>query len=534
MSTFAQTETLTANDFTRPGVNPWLIAFTVMLATFMEVLDTSIANVALPHIAGSLSAGVDESTWVLTSYLVSNAIVLPLTGWFSKLFGRKSFYMGCVVIFIASSFLCGIATSLPLLVFFRVLQGAGGGGLQPVSQAILVESFPRAKQGMAMAVYGMGVVVAPIIGPTLGGWLTDSYSWRWIFFINIPVGLLSIFMTSALIHDPAHVARNENGQRVRIDYIGLGLLSVGLGFLQVVLDKGQRDDWFGSHFIVWCTVVCATGLIGAIFWELRQKDPVIELHLFNDRNYATATFLMFLLGVVLYGSTVLLPVMLQTLVGYTALLSGLVLSPGAIVTLVSLPMVGWLLARYQARWLVIFGLTVLSAGMFQLAYINLTTGFWTFVYLWMVSRGGLGFLFVPINVVAFSFVPKQRMNSATGMINLARNIGGSVGISLVTTIQARLMQKHQSDLVGNMTPLNPRYMAAMHGLTSQLQAKGSDAMGAAHQAGALLYGELQRQAAMLAFIDVFWILGAVCLWMIPCMFLIKTGHHHDGENIPAH
>jgi len=534
MSTLAQSERLTAADFTRPGVNPWLIAFTVMLATFMEVLDTSIANVALPHIAGSLSAGVDESTWVLTSYLVSNAIVLPLTGWFSKLFGRKSFYMSCVLIFIVSSFLCGVATSLPLLVFFRVLQGAGGGGLQPVSQAILVESFPRSKQGMAMAVYGMGVVVAPIIGPTLGGWLTDNYSWRWIFFINIPVGLLSIFLTSTLIHDPPHVARSENGDRVRIDYIGLGLLSVGLGFLQVVLDKGQRDDWFGSNFIVWCTVACAVGLIGAVIWELRQKNPVVELQLFKNRNYATATLLMFLLGVVLYGSTVLLPVMLQTLAGYTAQLSGLVLSPGAMATLISLPLVGWLMARYQPRWLVIFGLTVLSVGMFQLAYINLTTDFWTYVYLWMISRGGLAFLFVPINVTAFSFVPKEKMNNATGLINLARNIGGSVGISLVTTIQARLAQKHQSDLVANLTPLNPRYLAALHGLTAELQTRGSSAATAAHQAGALLYGELQRQAAMLAFIDVFWLLGVVCLVMIPLMALVKTPPKHDHEDVPMH
>ena len=317
MSTLAQAE-LAMHEGWRPTINPWWIAFTVMLSTFMEVLDTSIANVALPHIAGSLSSGIDESTWVLTSYLVSNAIVLPLTGWFSRLFGRKRFYMSCVLIFIVSSLLCGLAPSLPLLVFFRVLQGAGGGGLQPVSQAILVESFPREKQGMAMAIYGMGVVAAPIIGPTLGGWITDNYSWRWIFFINIPVGLLSIFLTTALIFDPPHVSGKNNGLRTKIDYIGLGLLSVGLGFLQVVLDKGQRDDWFESHFIVWCAVICAVGLIGTVFWELHQKDPVIELHLFKDRNYATATFFMFALGIVLYGTTILLPVMLQTLSGYTA------------------------------------------------------------------------------------------------------------------------------------------------------------------------------------------------------------------------
>ncbi len=522
MSDLAQAE-LAMHDGWRPAINPWWIAFTVMLSTFMEVLDTSIANVALPHIAGSLSAGIDESTWVLTSYLVSNAIVLPLTGWFSRLFGRKRFYMSCVMIFIVSSLLCGLAPSLPLLVFFRVLQGAGGGGLQPVSQAILVESFPREKQGMAMAIYGMGVVAAPIIGPTFGGWLTDNYSWRWIFFINIPVGILSIILTTALIIDPPHVSGKNNGLRTRIDYIGLGLLSVGLGFLQVVLDKGQRDDWFESRFILWSAVVAAVGLIGTIFWELRQKDPVIELHLFKDRNYATATFFMFALGIVLYGTTVLLPVMLQTLSGYTAELSGLVLSPGAMVTLIILPVVGRLLVKRDARWLAAVGLTILSVGMFQLAKLNLYTSFWTFVFVWMTSRAGMPFLFVPINVLAFSFVPKERMNSATGLVNLARNVGGSVGISLVTTMQARFTQSHQTTLVSHMTPLDPRYRAALHGLAALLHQRGASWATAGQQAQGMLYGELQRQAAMLAFVDMYWILGVVCLGMIPLMFLMRRG-----------
>ena len=532
MATLAQTD-YQFPGLARPAVNPWLIAFTVMLSTFMEVLDTSIANVALPHIAGSLSAGIDESTWVLTSYLVSNAIVLPLTGWFSKLFGRKRFYITCVLTFIVSSFLCGGAPSLPLLVFFRVLQGAGGGGLQPVSQAILVESFPREKQGMAMAVYGMGVVVAPIIGPTLGGWITDNYSWRWIFFINIPVGLLSVFLTSALIHDPPHLSGKGSDDQVRIDYIGLGLLSLGLGFLQVVLDKGQRDDWFSSNFIVWSSVVAAVGLVGAVVWELRQKNPVIELRLFQDRNYAAATFTMFALGIILYSTTVMLPVLLQTLMGYTAQLSGFVLSPGAIVTLVGLPLVGWLLVRLHARWLVIFGLTILAIGMFELAKLNLATDFWTFVLVWTVSRGALAFLFVPINVTAFGFVPKERMNSATGLINLARNIGGSVGISLVTTLQVRLTQRHQWNLVGHLSPLNPRYTQALEGAAAALRAHGSDAAAALHQAQALLYYDLQRQAAMLAFIDVFWILGIACLGMVPLMFIIRT-QRHDAPLPPVH
>ena len=520
MSTLSQAE-LTVPDAWHPHINPWWIAFTVMLSTFMEVLDTSIANVALPHIAGSLSAGIDESTWVLTSYLVSNAIVLPLTGWFSRLFGRKRFYMSCVTIFIVSSLMCGLAPSLPLLILFRVLQGAGGGGLQPTSQAILVESFPREKQGMAMAIYGMGVVVAPIIGPTLGGWITDNYSWRWIFFINIPVGLLSIILTTALIVDPSHVSGKKAGERIKIDYIGLGLLSVGLGFLQVLLDKGQRDDWFESRFIVWCAVVAAVGLVGTVIWELRQKDPVIELHLFKDRNYATATFFMFALGIVLYGTTILLPVMLQTLSGYTAQLSGLVLSPGALVTLFMLPMVGRLLVKRDPRWLVVVGLSFLSIGMFQLAKLNLYTSFWTFVFVWMVSRCGMPFLFVPINVMAFSYVPKERMNSATGLINLARNIGGSVGISLVTTLQARLAQSHQTTLVSHMTPLDPRYRAALQGLGALLHQRGASWATAGQQAQGMLYGELQRQSSMLAFVDMYWILAVVCLAMIPLMFIMR-------------
>jgi len=517
----------------RPAVNPWLIAITVMLATFMEVLDTSIANVALPHIAGNLSAGIDESTWVLTSYLVSNAIVLPLTGWFATLFGRKRFYMTCVVVFTVSSFLCGLAPSLLMLVVFRVIQGAGGGGLQPVSQAILVESFSRERQGMAMAVYGMGVVVAPIIGPTLGGWITDNFSWRWIFFINIPIGILSILMTSALVTDPPYLQRRKLGKGLKIDFIGLGLLSVGLGFLQVVLDKGERDDWFGSHFILWSTILAVGALCGLLIWEWRNKDPIIDLRLFKDRNFSVATLTMFALGVVLYGTTVLLPVLVQTLMGYTAELSGLVLSPGAIITMMTMPLVGKLLSRFQARWLVILGLLILSVGMFKLSGINLQTNFGTLVKIWMISRGGLGFLFVPINVMAFYFVAREKTNNATGLINLARNMGGSIGISLVTTMQDRLAQKHQGMLVTHMTPLNPNYQDALHGLAQTLQAHGASAALALQQAEGILYGQLQRQSAMLGFVDVFWLLGATCIAMIPMMFVMKKTSPGRGS-APMH
>jgi DHA2 family multidrug resistance protein len=516
-----------------PAVSPWLIAATVMLATFMEVLDTSIANVSLPHIAGSLSATVDESTWVLTSYLISNAIVLPLTGWLSMLFGRKRLFIGCVVIFTVSSFLCGLAPNLFLLIFFRILQGAGGGGLQPISQAILVESFPRSKQGMAMAIYGMGIVVAPIIGPTLGGWITDSFSWRWIFFINVPVGVVAILMTMALVEDPPYMLRKTLKQGLRIDFIGLGLLAVGLGFVQVVLDKGQTEDWFESRFIVWCAVIGILGLIGVVLWELRQPEPFVDLRLFAQRNYSVATFMMFAMGVILYGTTVLLPILVQTLMGYTAEWAGLVLSPGGIVTLLVMPLVGRLLGVVQPRWLVVCGLVILGAGMYRLSELSLETGFWTFVTTWTLSRAGMPFLFVPINVMAFAGIPREKTNSATGLINLTRNLGGSVGISLVAAAQTRWAQVSQSNLAGHITALNPLYAARLHNLQAALQAGGSAPTQAAQQAQAILYGEMLRQSSMLAFIDVFRVLAWICVALIPLMFFMKPAKP-GGAAPPVH
>jgi MFS transporter, DHA2 family, multidrug resistance protein len=517
-----------------PSASPWLIAATVMLATFMEVLDTSIANVSLPHIAGSLSATVDESTWVLTSYLISNAIVLPLTGWLSMMFGRKRLFIGCVVIFTISSFLCGLAPNLFLLIFFRVLQGAGGGGLQPISQAILVESFSRKKQGMAMAVYGMGVVVAPIIGPTLGGWITDSFSWRWIFFINVPVGVVAILMTLAIVQDPPYLFRKTFKQGLKIDFIGLGLLSVGLGFIQVMLDKGQTDDWFESRFIVTCAVIGILGLIGVIWWELRQPEPLVDLRLFKQRNYSMATFMMFAMGVVLYGTTVLLPILVQTLMGYTAEWAGLVLSPGGLVTLFVMPLVGRLLGIFQPRWLVVCGLLILAVGMYELSELNLQTGFWTFVGVWTFSRAGMPFLFVPINVMAFAYVPREKTNSATGLINLTRNLGGSVGISLVAAAQSRLAQVSQNSLAGHLTANNPLYAIRLHNLQSALQASGSDPAQAARQAQALLYNELLRQSAMVAYIDVFRLLSWLCVGLIPLMFFMKPAKPRPGAAAPMH
>ena len=516
-----------------PKANPWLIAGTVMLATFMEVLDTSIANVSLPHIAGSLSASIDESTWVLTSYLISNAIILPLTGWLSMLFGRKRLYMGCVVLFTLSSLLCGMAPSLFLLILFRVIQGTGGGGLQPISQAILVESFKKKQQGMAMAMYGMGVVVAPIIGPTLGGWITDNFSWRWIFLINVPIGVLSIFATSALVEDPPYLVRKTLKQGLKIDFIGLGLLSVGLGFLQVMLDKGEREDWFESTFIVWCAIIGVVGLVGVIVWELRQKEPLVDLRLFQQRNYSMATFMMFVMGVVMYGTTVLLPIQLQSLMGYTAEWAGFVLSPGGIITLLVMPFVGRLLGVFQPRWLVVAGLTILAVGMYRLSSLSLGTDFSTFVTTWTVSRAGMPFLFVPINVMAFAFIPREKTNSATGLINLTRNLGGSVGISLVTAMQSRFAQVSQNNLIGNLNPLNQAYNGRLEHLQGALQAAGSSSAQASAQAHAMLYGEVLRHSSMLAYIDVYRILSWTCVAMIPLMFLMRPPQRGAAGTAPA-
>jgi DHA2 family multidrug resistance protein len=502
---------------------------TVMLATFMEVLDTSVANVSLPHIAGSLSASMDESTWVLTSYLVANAIILPMGGWFSMLLGRKRFYMICVTLFTISSLLCGIAPSLGALVFFRILQGLGGGALQPISQAILVESFPREKQGMAMAVFGMGVVVAPVIGPTLGGWITDNYTWRWVFLINIPVGIVSLVLTALLIFDPSYLRRKSLGNGFKIDYTGFGLLAVGLGALEVVLDEGQKEDWFSSHFIVAFTVIMVFCLIAVVFWELRQKEPIIDFRILKDRNYTVATVTMLVLGFILYSSTALMPLFLQTLLGYTAMMSGLVLSPGGLVVVVCLPLVGLLVRKYQPRWLVIFGVVVTSLGLYRMAGFNLDIDYGTALWSRMVQSLGLAFLFVPISVMAFASIPKERTNYATGLFNLARNIGGSSGIATATTLLARRAQFHQSVLVAHLTPYDPQYRQALAGAAATLRHAGSSAPEAALQARGLIYGTMLRQSSMLAFADAFWVMATLFLAVVPLMFLIKKVRPPVGQ-----
>ena len=519
-------------DAWRPRHDPWAIAMTVTLATFMEVLDTSIANVALPHIAGSLSAGQDASTWVLTSYLVSNAIVLPISGWLSSRIGRKRFYMSCVAVFTVSSFLCGLAPNLPMLIVFRVLQGIGGGGLQPSEQAILADTFPPAKRGMAFAVYGMAVVLAPAIGPTLGGYITDNASWRWIFFINVPVGLLSLILTSRLVEDPPYFAV-ERRRRTRVDFIGLSLIVIGLGCLQYVLDKGERDDWFGSPTIVVFAAVAGVTLLSVILWEIFHPDPIIDLRLLGRRGFGISALMMFMLGLVLFGSTVLLPLFLQTLLGYTAELAGEVMSPGGLVVIVLLPLVGRLLSKVQARWLIAFGFVATALAMFHMTSLDLQISFTTAMLYRIYLSTGIAFLFVPINTIAYTGMPQEKNNQVSAIVNLARNLGGSVGISLATTLISRRAQHHQVHLVGHLTPYDPAFRNALAGLSQTLFHRGLTFVEATRQAYGRLYGLALQQAATLAYIDALWLLAVLSACMLPLVLLLprnRPGEHPAGAH----
>jgi len=514
-------------------INPWVIAVTVTLATFMEVLDTSIANVALPHIAGNLSVGQDESTWVLTSYLVSNAIILPLSGWFSGLLGRKRFYMLCVALFTVSSFLCGLAPSLGVLVLFRIMQGAGGGGLQPSEQAILNDTFPLEKRGMAFAVYGVAVVVAPTIGPWLGGWITDNFSWRWVFYINVPVGIISLLLTSFLVSDPPYMKKANLRAGFRIDYIGIGLISLGLGSMQIILDKGQRDDWFASKFIVGFFALMLVGIIAGIVWEWREKEPVVDLKMLKDRNFAIATITMFFLGFVLYSTTVLIPQLLQQLMGYTAQLAGMALSPGGAVIMLMMPVVGILVSKVDTRILIAFGCVVCSLALFAMAGWNLGLDYRHAVEARMLQSFGLAFLFIPINVAAFAYVPREKTNMGTGIINLARNVGASVGIATVTTMLDRRAQFHMARLTERANELSAAYHNTLNGIQLRLVSAGSTAANASAQAHGMIYGTIQRQAAMLAFLDNFKMLGITFLVVIPILVLMRRPKMRGG-GVPVH
>jgi len=503
------------------AVNPWFIGLTVTLATFMELLDTSIANVALPHIAGGLGTSLDEATWVLTSYLVANAVVLPLSAWLARVFGRKNYYMTCVALFTISSFLCGIAPNLELLIFFRVLQGIAGGGLAPSEQSMLVDAFPPSKRAAAFGLYSMAIVCAPALGPTLGGWITDNSSWRWIFFINIPVGILSLFLTSQLVSDPP--AFTEERRRLKasgsakVDYLGILLFAVGFGCLEVVLDKGQEDDWFGSSFITTFTVVAVIALIVAIVWELNHKDPVVDLSLLKNRNFAIACALFFLFGFIIFSTTVLIPQLLQTLNNYDATTAGMALTPGAIVIVLMAPFIVRLTPILGAKRLIVIGFGVLVIAVWHLSQLTLGADYWVFARARMLQGFGLGFLIVPISQVAYSYLPLNKNNKSSSLTNLFRNEGGSFGITFANTILAQRSQFHQSILTQHLTPDKSIYRDWLHQTSAVFVHAGYCAVEAASRAKGQLYAIVNQQALLLSYFDCF--VGLV----VPCLAGITVG-----------
>jgi MFS transporter, DHA2 family, multidrug resistance protein len=501
----------------------------VALAAFMEVLDTSIANVALPHMAGNLGASNDESTWVLTSYLVSNAIVLPISGWIAGRFGRKRFFLACIVLFTLSSLLCGAAPSLGMLIVFRVIQGAGGGGLQPMAQAILADTFPPQKRGLAFALYGITAIMAPTIGPTLGGWITDNYSWRWIFYINLPVGLLTLFLVMRMVEDPPYLARLRRAG-ARIDFIGIGLLALGIGALQVVLDKGQEDDWFGSNFIMSLAITSAVCLIALVFWELRQKAPVIDMRMYKSFNFAVSNLMMFTLGVLLFSSLVMMPQFLQTLMGYTAQSAGLVLSAAGVILLLEMPVVGQLTTKIPAKYIMAFGWICLAAGMYYSTMrMDLLISFSTASRLRIIQSFGLGFLFVPISLVAYVGIDPEKGSSVSGLINFMRNIGSSVGTSMVTTMLARRAQFHQSVLAYHATNYDPAFRSQLAGLSSQLMHAGASPPDAQAQAYGRIYQSMLIQSQTLAYIDTYMVLAVAASIMGVLAFVVRRNDPGGGH-----
>ena len=505
-----------------PRVNPWLIAFVVSLAAFMEVLDTSIANVALPHIAGNLGASSDESTWVLTSYLVSNAIVLPITGWLVSVMGRKRFFLICISLFTVSSLFCGIAPSLGILLLSRVIQGAGGGGLQPMAQAILADTFPPEKRGLAFSVYGVTAVVAPSIGPTLGGWITDNYNWRWIFLMNLPVGLLALFLVIKYVEDPPFLRRLMLKES-KVDYVGFGFLAIGIAFLQIVLDKGQEDDWFGSHFIVTLSVISIVCLVFLVIWELRVKKPILDIRLFRNLNFATASVMMFMVGAASFSTTVLVPQFLQSLLGYSAQSAGMVLSAAAVILLIELPLVGQLAGRIQARYLIAFGWAMLTIAMFfSTRRIDLEISFASATWLRIAQYVPLGFVFIPATMVAYLGLPQEKSNAVAGLVNFVRNMGSSVGTSAVTTILARRAQVHQVMLASHTGLGDPSFRDSATALAGQL---GQSGVGRPDtQALSRLYEIMRNQASTLSYIDAFWMLGIAAGIMFLLTFLLRKNN----------
>ena len=513
-----------------PRHSPWLIAVGVMMATFMEVLDTSIANIALPHIAGSLSATPEEATWVLTSYLVSNAIILPMTGWLGNYFGRKRVFISCITMFTVASALCGLAWSLPTVIIARILQGAGGGAMVPIAQAIMLESFPPQKRGSAMALFAMGVVVAPILGPTVGGWITDNYSWRWIFYINLPVGIAAVFMAEWLVEDPPYIKRNTKAD---IDFVGFGLLAVWLATLQVILDKGQEADWFSTNWICWFAAVSVAAFIGFIVWEFSIEHPLVDLRVFKNRNFTVGLVLMTSLGAILYGTTAQLPLFLQTLMNYPALQSGYAMSPRGVAAFATTFLVGRLVGKIRLRWMLVFGFSLLAVSSFLLSDLNLQVSRASVIWPSVINGIAISFIFVPLTTATMSQLGQQQIGNATGLYNLMRNLGGSIGIAFVTTMLARGAQTHQALMVGHLAPDNPAFVQRL-AAAKTLLGQHADPVTATQQAYYAVYSLLDQQAHLWAFVDNFYLFGLMALGGLPLIFLFQRVNYAKKPAAATH
>ncbi len=507
--------------------SPWIVAVSVMFGTFMVVLDTTIVNVSLPHIAGTLSATIEESTWALTTYLAANAIILPITGWLANYFGRRRLLLLSVAGFTLASLLCGLSTSLPILVAWRIVQGMTGGVMQPLSQAIMLEAFEPKDRGKAMAFFGLGIVVAPVLGPVLGGWLTDNYSWRWVFYVNLPVGVAAFLMLRAYVFDPPYIKRGAGG----IDYWGIGLLAVGIAALQIGLDQGQQEDWFSSHFILTLAVVSAVGLVGFVWHALTTEHPVVDLRLFKEPTFATGVVLTTVMGFGLYGSMVLMPVLLQTLLGYPALQAGFAMAPRGLGSLVAMPVVGLLMNRVDPRKMIGIGFLMNAATLYWMGWMNLQSGFWDIFWPQFVQGVGMGLLFVPLTTVTMDRITPKEMGSATSLFNLLRNIGGAAGIAAVQTILARDRQEHFNILGAHVNIYNPSTQVMFQNMRSAFIAGGADVATATQRAYAALSGGVQKQAAMISFIDGFKILAFVFVALLPLLFLMRKPQHHEGPPV---
>ena len=509
--------------------NPWIVAISVMFGTFMVVLDTTVVNVSLRHIAGNLSASIEETTWALTSYLAANAIILPITGWLANFFGRRRLLLISVVGFTAASVLCGLSTSLTILILWRVVQGLTGGVMQPLAQAIMLEAFPPRERGKAMAFFGLGVVVAPVLGPVLGGWLTDNWSWRWVFYVNLPIGLVAFLMTRANIFDPPYIKRST----ARIDYWGIGLLAIGIAALQIGLDQGQSEDWFASRLITLLLVTAVVGLAAFVFHALTTRTPVVDLRLFKEPTYAMGVVLITVMGFGLYGSLVLMPVLLQTLLGYPALEAGIAMAPRGLGSVVAMPLVGIMIGKVDPRKLVGLGFAVNAVTLFWMGWLNLQAGFWDIFWPQFVQGIGMGLLFVPLTTITMDRIRPELMGAATSLFNLMRNIGGSIGIAAIETLLARSTQTHTSILGGHVDPYSPQARQLFEGLRATFVARGADVVTATNRAYAALFGMVQQQAAMLSFLDGFIVIGMVFVVLIPLVFLMKKPAHHGGPGMVA-